>query len=62
MSKNLEQIDFEILWEGKPNGLWERFLNLIHMNFTKYQITKDELIVSVGFFSRKSNTYELYTL
>ena len=62
MSKNLEQIDFEILWEGKPNGLWERFLNLIHMNFTKYQITKDELIVSVGFFIRKSNTYELYTL
>lgn len=32
------------------------------MNFTKYQITKDELIVMTGFFSRKSNSYELYTL
>lgn len=62
MSKKIDQIDFEVLWEGQPEGLWERFLILIHMNFTKYQITKDELIVSTGFFSRKSNTYELYTL
>ena len=62
MSKKIDQIDFEVLWEGQPEGLWERFLILIHMNFTKYQITKDELIISTGFFSRKSNTYELYTL
>lgn len=62
MSKKLDQIEFEVLWEGQPEGLWERFLILIHMNFTKYQITKDELIISTGFFSRKSNTYELYTL
>ena len=62
MKEKLEDIDFEILWEGIPNGLWDRFLNLIHMNFTKYQITKDELIISTGFFNRRSNTYELYTL
>ena len=60
--KKLENIDFEILWEGVPSGLWDRFLTLIHMNFTKYQITEDELIVMTGFFKRKSNSYELYTL
>lgn len=62
MAKKIDEIEFEILWEDKPNGLWDRFLNLIHMNFTKYQITKDELIIATGFISRKSNTYELYTL
>ena len=62
MKKKIDEVDFEVLWEGQPEGLWERFLILIHMNFTKYQITKDELIVSTGFFSRCSNTYELYTL
>lgn len=60
--KKLENIDFEVLWEGAPNGLWDRFLTLIHMNFTKYQITADELIVMTGFLKRKSNSFELYTL
>ena len=32
------------------------------MNFTSYQITKDELIITTGFFRRHSNTFELYTL
>ncbi len=59
---DLKDVDFEVLWEGVPCGLWERFLTLIHMNFTKYQITKDELIVTSGFFRRVSNSYELYTL
>lgn len=62
MKKKIDEVDFELLWEGQPEGLWERFLILIHMNFTKYQITNDELIVSTGFFKRRSNTYELYTL
>lgn len=63
MEKNkLDEIEFEVLWEDKPNGIWDRFLNLIHMNFTKYQITKDELIIQTGFLNRSSNTYELYTL
>lgn len=60
--KKIENIDFEILWEGLPNGLWDRFLTLIHMNFIKYQITKDELIIMTGFFKRRSNSFELYTL
>lgn len=59
---DLKEVDFEVLWEGIPCGLWDRFLTLIHMNFTKYQITKDELIVTSGFFKRISNSYELYTL
>ena len=60
--KKIEDIDFEVLWEGVPSGLWDRFLTLIHMNFTKYQITADELIVMTGFLKRKPNSYELYTL
>ena len=60
--KDLSKTDFEILWTGQPAGLWQRFLSLIKMNFTTYKITKDELIVTTGFFSRKTNTIELYTL
>ena len=56
------KVDFEILWEGKPSGLWQRFLTTIHLNFTTYQITKDELIVTTGFFKKKTNTVELYML
>ncbi len=54
--------DFEILWSGKPAGLWQRFLTTINLNFTTYQITKDELIIQTGFFNRKTNTIELYML
>jgi len=36
--KKIEDVDFEIKWEGQPAGLWGRFLSLIHMNFTYYQI------------------------
>lgn len=57
-----KQIDYEILWEGQPAGLWDRFLSILHLNFTVYQITKDELIIKEGFFKRKTNTIELYTL
>lgn len=60
--KDTLNTDFEILWEGKPAGLWQRFLTTINMNFTTYQITKDELIIQKGFFSRKTNTIELYML
>ena len=42
----LDKIEFEIKWEGKPSGLLERLLTLLHLNFTDYQITKDELILS----------------
>ena len=60
--KKIEDVDFEIKWEGQPAGLWGRFLSLIHMNFTHYQITKDELIIKRGFFLQKTNTTELYLL
>lgn len=59
---NIKNIDFEILWEGKPSGLWQRFLSKIKMNFTTYQITKDELIIIKGFFKKTQNSVELYLL
>lgn len=60
--KNIKDTDFEIIWEGKPAGLWQRFLTSINLNFTTYQITNDELIIQTGFFKRKTNTIELYML
>lgn len=60
--KKIEDVDFEIKWEGQPAGLWGRFLSLIHINFTYYQITKDELIIKRGFFTQRTNTTELYLL
>lgn len=59
---NLDQVEYNILWEGKPAGLLQRFLTKIHLNFTTYQITKDELIVITGFFRRRLNSYELFML
>ncbi len=56
------KVELELLWEGKPSGIWQRFLTTIHLNFTTYQITKDELIVTTGFFKKKTNTVELYML
>lgn len=56
------EIDYEIIWEGQPSGLFDRFLTALHLNFTVYQITKDELIIKEGFFRRHTNTIELYTL
>lgn len=61
-NNNVSNIDFEVKWEGKPSGLWQRFLTSINLNFTKYLITKDELIIQTGFFRRKTNTIELYLL
>ncbi|MBR2828598.1 MAG: PH domain-containing protein [Bacilli bacterium] len=58
----LKDVDFEIKWEGKPAGLWARFLTLLHLNFTTYQISKDELIIKKGFFRQRTNTTELYLL
>ena len=58
----IDDIDFEIKWEGQPAGLWGRFLSFLHLNFTYYQITKDELIVKKGFLKQRTNTTELYLL
>ncbi len=59
---HLDNVEFNILWEGKPCGLLQRFLTKINLNFTTYQITKDELIVITGFFKRRLNSCELYLL
>ena len=58
----IDKVDFEIKWQGQPAGLWARFLKRIHLNFTYYQITKDELIIKQGFFKQRTNTTELYLL
>lgn len=57
-----ENTNLDIKWEGQPSGLWERFLSMINLNFTYYQITKDELIIKTGFFYQRTNTFELYQL
>ncbi len=62
ISKNMDNVDFEILWMGQPSGLWGRFLSSIRMNFTTYKISKDELIIQKGFFRRKTDSIELYLL
>ena len=59
---NLDDVKFEIKWKGKPLGLLERLLTKIHLNFTDYEITKDELIIKKGFFKQVTNTTELYLL
>lgn len=59
---SLDDVKYNLLWEGKPCGLLQRFLTKIHLNFTTYQITKDELIVITGFFKRRLNSCELYLL
>jgi len=61
-NESINDVDFEIIWEGKPAGLWQRFLTKINLNFTTYQISKDELIIKTGFFKQKVNTIELYLL
>ena len=37
-------------------------MSFLHLNFTTYQITKDELIIKRGFFKQRTNTIELYLL
>ena len=59
---NLDAVQFEVKWTGKPHGLIERLLTKIHLNFTDYEITKDELIIKKGFFKQVTNTTELYLL
>ena len=58
----LKNVDFEIIWEGQPSGLLQRLLTKLHLNFTYYQITKDELIIKKGFIFRRVNAIELYLL
>ena len=61
-STTVDNPGYEIVWEGQPSGLWGTILSTLHLNFTWYKITKDELIITTGFFNRKTNSVELYLL
>lgn len=61
-TKNIHEVDFQIIWEDKPAGAFQQLLTMLNLNFTTYQITKDELIIIKGFFRRKLNSCELYML
>lgn len=61
-STTIDNPEFNIVWEGQPAGLMGIILSTLHMNFTKYQISKDELIITKGFFSRHTDSVELYLL
>lgn len=52
----------EYAWEGQPSGFLGTILTTLHLNFTWYRISKDELIITKGFFSRHTDTVELYLL
>lgn len=52
----------EYVWEGQPSGLMGTILTTLHLNFTWYKISKYELIITKGFFSRHTDTIELYLL
>ncbi len=60
--ETIDKVDFEVKWEGQPAGLIGSIASFLHINFTHYQITKDELIVKRGFFKQRTNTTELYLL
>ena len=61
-TKNINEVDFEVIWEDKPAGMFQQLLTILNLNFTTYQITKDELIIIKGFFRRRLNSCELYLL
>lgn len=52
----------EYAWVGQPSGFLGTILTTLHLNFTWYKISKDELIITKGFFSRHTDTIELYLL
>ena len=52
--------EFNIVWQGQPAGLMGRILSALHLNFTWYKISKDELIITRGFLIRHTDTIELY--
>ena len=61
-TKNIKDVDFEVIWEAKPAGVIQQLLTALRLNFTTYQITQDELIIIRGFFKRRLNSCELYLL
>ena len=61
-AKNIHDVDFQVIWQDKPAGVFQQLLTALNLNFTTYQITKDELIIIRGFFKRRLNSCELYML
>lgn len=61
-TKNIKDVDFEIIWQDKPAGVLQQILTALKLNFTTYQITQDELIIIKGFLKRRLNSCELYLL
>jgi hypothetical protein len=61
-STTIDNPKFNIVWEGQPSGFLGNILTSLHINFTWYKISKDELIIQKGFFSRHTDTIELYLL
>lgn len=61
-TKNIKDVDFEIIWQDKPAGVFQQILTALKLNFTTYQITQDELIIIKGFIKRRLNSCELYLL
>ena len=59
---SVDNPEFQIVWEGQPSGLWGIILSTLHLNFTWYKLSKDELIITTGFFNRRTNSVELYLL
>lgn len=58
----VDEPEFNIVWEGQPSGFLGTILTTLHLNFNWYKISKDELIITKGFFSRHTDTIELYLL
>lgn len=58
----VDEPKFDIVWEAQPSGLLGIILSTLHLNFTWYKISKDELIISKGFFNRHTDSVELYLL
>ena len=54
--------EFNIAWEGQPAGFLGTILTTLHLNFTIFQISKDELLINMGLFCRHTDTVELYLL
>ncbi len=61
-STTVDNPEFNIVWEDQPSGLWGTILSTLHLNFTWYKISKDELMITKGFFNRHTDTIELYLL
>lgn len=61
-NKNIDSVSFDVIWEDKPAGIFQQVLSIFNLNFTTYQITKNELIIIKGFLFRKLDSCELYML